>query len=543
MGNAQSQKNTAQNTDMFFNKELIDSIDHLASKLIFEQSFQKLSKLNDPKYCDEVSVLTQRLLKKKLKPINVNVVATRVKYGNQDIYAITNEDFENLKTVDDINEKNYNKNEMCLNVSKFYTKIFQTYCAIVTAINPVYVYKDIAGEKKIKSVFDDISSENKNRSSIGLRSLCSRRIFYLKPRKMGEKEMTLKVNTCKMNVKGRDIPYLTREHVEHRNNKLENLDQSKELKNSEIIENVVQENQNTEVKNEVEEQPKEDGETQKEGEEPQKEGEEPQNGGGEPQNEGEEPQKEGEEPKNEDGEPQEEVQVENNELVIADINDKKESNIGDKPVTMDDSQVKMISDIIETMSLADEPGIVSLENLYKDVMKIKTDNGKLKGEFEMSTASKKKYKKDLNDFYEAFVPNGSDIGSIEKFSDIKLTDFTKSKECSSDAKVPWGKTIVGDTRKQKDSLFVKYGKHFQTMIARVKERENELIGLLQELFDFDLEKDIPIKIKGNLTEDKLTKEVMPKVMKTIKTMYIDCEKDFQNGIKIYNDIYLQRNNL
>jgi len=67
MGNAQSQKNTAQNTDMFFNKELIDSIDHLASKLIFEQSFQKLSKLNDPKYCDEVSVLTQRLLKKKTK--------------------------------------------------------------------------------------------------------------------------------------------------------------------------------------------------------------------------------------------------------------------------------------------------------------------------------------------------------------------------------------------------------------------------------------------------------------------------------------------
>jgi hypothetical protein len=216
MGNAQSQKKDSKDPDLFFNEELINSIDELASKLIFEQSFQNLLKLNDPTYCDEVSVLTHRLLKKKLKPINVNVVSTRVKYGNQDLYAITDEGFKQLKVVDEEGEKNYDKNEMCLNVSKFYTKIFQAYSAIVSAINPVYVYKDVAGDEKIKSVFDKVSNENKSRADIGLRSLCSRRIFYLKPKKMGEKEMTLKVNTCKMNVKGRDIPYLTREHVEHR---------------------------------------------------------------------------------------------------------------------------------------------------------------------------------------------------------------------------------------------------------------------------------------------------------------------------------------
>ena len=117
--------------------------------------------------------------------------------------------------------------------------------------------------------------------------------------------------------------------------------------------------------------------------------------------------------------------------------------------------------------------------------------------------------------------------------------------CSSDldAAIPWGKTIKGDARKKEDSLFVEYGKHFQTMISHVKDREGELVDLLHELFSFDLEKDVPIKIKGDLTEDKLTKEIMPKVMKTIKTMYIDCEKDFQRGIEIYNKIYKQRNNL
>jgi hypothetical protein len=209
-----------------------------------------------------------------------------------------------------------------------------------------------------------------------------------------------------------------------------------------------------------------------------------------------------------------------------------------------EGEVKMVSDIIDTMTLADEPGIVSLENLYKDVMKIKTDDGKLKGEFVMSDKSKSKYKNDLKDFYKAFVPKGTNIGSIEKFSDIKLTDFTKSKEClNKDVTIPWGKTIKGDARKKEDSLFVEYGKHFQTMISHVKEREGELIDLLHELFSFDLEKDVPIKIKGDLTEDKLNKEIMPKIMKTIKTMYIDCEKDFQRGIEIYGKIYKQRNNL
>ena len=63
MGNAQSQSKK-EKTDMFFNQELVDSIDTLASKLIFEQSFQNLLKLQKPEYCKEISVLTHRLLKK-----------------------------------------------------------------------------------------------------------------------------------------------------------------------------------------------------------------------------------------------------------------------------------------------------------------------------------------------------------------------------------------------------------------------------------------------------------------------------------------------
>ena len=81
------------------------------------------------------------------------------------------------------------------------------------------------------------------------------------------------------------------------------------------------------------------------------------------------------------------------------------------------------------------------------------------------------------------------------------------------------------------------------MIADVRERETELINLLHEIFDFDLKKEIPIKIKGDLTEDKLNNEIMRDIKDTVKKMYIDCEINFQQGIQIYNQIYKDRNKM
>ena len=480
MGNAQSQQK--KSADMYFNEELINSIDLLASKLIFEQSFQNLKKLDDPRYCNEVSILTQQLLKKKLDPININIVSTRIKYGTQDLYVIDDNGYKQLKKV---NHKG-DKDALCLNVSRFYTRVFQAYSAIVSAISPVYVYKDIEGNEKVSSVFDEISSENKNKADIGLRSLCSRRIYYLKPKTMGEKQMKLNVNNCKMNVKNRKIPILTKSFIKKQK------------------------------KEDVKEEPKKEEEQPKEViEEPKKEEEVT-----------EEKQKTEEEAKKE-----EEVTQEQKPIQMGGVNEVSEG------------KVQMTSDLIETMTLADEPGIKSLENLYKDFMKIEIEGKQLKGVFVMSDKSKKQYEKDVKDFYKAFVPaNQQNTKDIKKFSDIKLTDYTKMKECN-DKKAPWGAPIIGNASERKDSLFIKYGTHFQTMIKNVKDRETELIGLLHRLFDFDLEKDVPIKIKGDLTEDKLNNEIMKDIQNAIKKMYIGCEMDFQSGIQIYNEIYKHRNNM
>ena len=523
MGNAQSQQK--KSADLFFNEELINSIDLLASKLIFEQSFQNLKLLDDPRYCNEVSILTQKLLKKKLKPININIVSTRIKFGTQDLYVIDDNGYKQLKKADHKGDKD----TLCLNVSRFYTRVFQAYSAIVCAISPVYVYKDIEGTEKVSSVFDNIGSENKNKADIGLRSLCSRRIHYLKPKSMGEKQMKLNVNNCKMNVKNRKIPILTKSFVKK---------QKKEQKEESTKEEQPQEQQ-TEEEPKKEEEPKEQQtEEEPKKEEQQTEEEQPKE---EPkkeevtEEEGKKEEVTEEEPKKEEqqteAEPKEQPKEEQKQIQMG----------GDNEVI--EGKVQMTSDLIETMSLVDEPGIKSLENLYKDFMKIEIEGKQLKGVFVMSDKSKKQYEKDVKDFYKAFVPtNQQNAKNIKEFSDIKLTDYTKMKECK-DKKAPWGAPIIGDASKRKDSLFIKYGTHFQTMIKNVKDRETELIELLHRLFDFDLKNKVPIKIKGDLTEDKLNNEIMKDIQNAIKKMYIGCETDFQRGIQIYNEIYKQRNNM
>jgi hypothetical protein len=595
MGNAQSQKKSNKGS-MYFNEELIDSIDLLASKLIFEQSFQNLKELQNPSYCEEVSILTQRLLKKKLNKKTISMVSNRIKYGTQDLFIIDKQGFKQLR---DINDRDYEKDVMCLNVSKFYTKIFQAYSAIVGAINPVYVYTDAEGTQQIRTVMDDISMENKSKADIGLRSMCSRRIAYLKPKKMGEKQMTLQVNQCKMNDKSSEIPVMTREHVDKRKDTSTDITPSMEESQSDEKETPEETPQSspsmeephtnkepqetTTSQDETEkESPEQQQEKQPEKEEKQTESDitkmakdiaeslnifkqpqpQPQKGGDDKDNEEDDSKNttdeetsinEIDEPANEpsvmdDGSDDEDEYKEEDEDEDEEPAEGKEPDEDQTP----DGKMTTTMGLIGTMTLADEPGIQSLENLYKDTMKIETDQGKVTGLFVRSSNSEKQYKQDLQDFYKAFIPNGKfNSEEIKSFSDIKLTDFTKTKECNDNTdesiKQKWGSTIVGDSSKREDRLFVEYGTHFKKMINNVQEREAELIGCLHDLFDFNLdeekETEVPIQIKGSLTESDLDNTIRPKILKTIKKMYIDCEKDFQQGVNIYNKIYKQRNNL
>ena len=485
---------------------------------------------------------------------------------------------------------------MCLNVSKFYTKIFQAYSAIVGAINPVYVYTDAEGTQQIRTVMDNISMENKSKADIGLRSMCSRRIAYLKPTKMGEKQMTLQVNQCKMNDKSSEIPVMTREHVDKRKDTSSDITPSIEESQSDeespeeespqsspSIEEPQTNKEPQETTTSQDETEKEPQEQQQE-KQPEKEEKQPKNyitnmakniaenlnslnifkkpqpqpqpqqqkGGYDKDKDQDKDQDEdqykdqykdkGEESDKDKGEESDEDEDEY-EYEDEEPDEGKEPDEDQTP----DGKMTTTMGLIGTMTLADEPGIQSLENLYKDTMEIKTDQGKVTGSFVRSSTSETQYKKDLKDFYNAFIPNGKfNSEKIQSFSDIKLTDFTKTKECNDNTdeniKQKWGSAIVGDSSKREDRLFVEYGTHFKKMINNVQKREAELIGCLHDLFDFNLdeekETEVPIQIKGSLTESDLDNTIRPKILQKIKEMYIDCEKDFQQGVNTVSYTHL-----
>ena len=585
MGNAASQSDSKKN--MFYNEELIESIDLLASKLIFEQSFQELQNLKDTNYCNEVAILTQRLLKQKLNKINVNMILNRVVFGaqEQDLFIIDPNGLKKLKNIDD---RGYDKYKMCSYVSHFYTQIFQAYSAIVTAINPVYVYTDSENKQHIRTVFDDISAEHKNKADIGLRSMCSRRIEYLKPIQMGEEKMTLTTkHYCNMNKKGTEIPILKKEinkpesEEEVAPSKEEEGEKEKEgekegeedtvEKAEKVVESITKEESATKKDSEAEAEAEAEESESEESESEESEVEEEKTPDTNIKDEEfikqvakrvAEIQKQTAGQKGEDDEDksEEEDGAEDEEDNEDEAGDEEEDGAEDEEDNEDEEEetngrIMTTAELIDTMTLADEPGIQSLEKLYTDTMSLEVNGEKVNAVFKRSDKSEEQYKKDLEEFYKAFVPNMKfDDNKIKSFSDIPLTDFTKTQECNNIKNSESSELTFVHAKDSKDSkdreedregskLFIEYGTHFQKMVKNVRERETELIECLHKLFDFDLDpkKEIPIRIRGDLTEDKLNKEIRPKIFKVIKTMYIQCEKDFQEGIRIYNEIYKHRN--
>ena len=197
--------------------------------------------------------------------------------------------------------------------------------------------------------------------------------------------------------------------------------------------------------------------------------------------------------------------------------------------------------------LSDEPGISELELLYFD--KYNFNDGLYYG---MTEESQKDYQTDLELFYKVFtgqetIPpkkgqngeilkdkKGSPIPSITKFSQIPLKAFHKQELCKGENS-PWTQIYRGNPS---DKLFKEYAEHLKTMISKSQDRENALLGVIKEIFSFWVDpqkKEKVLTINPKLNNESLQKLVV-KTRKIIIDLYINCEKDFQKGLNIYEGI-------
>ena len=180
--------------------------------------------------------------------------------------------------------------------------------------------------------------------------------------------------------------------------------------------------------------------------------------------------------------------------------------------------------------LNDEPGIQELMRLYLDD-KYDYSNGTFNG---MLKETEEIFRKDLYLFYKTFTGNEKMPDNIKQFSDIKLRDYNKQIGCQ--GATPFMKEKY--TINKKDELFVKYANNITQMIQSATDNQHKLLSVINKLFKYVTDPysgKIVIRINPNLT-DELLKQCVVETRKFIIDLYVKCETDYFEGIKIYQAI-------
>ena len=195
----------------------------------------------------------------------------------------------------------------------------------------------------------------------------------------------------------------------------------------------------------------------------------------------------------------------------------------------DDGDITLSPDICsDSINITDEPGIPELETLYYDKYDYKTGNFD-----QMKDATKREYLRDVEKFYKVFT--GSDTlpdNPIKSFSDIKLSEYNKSNICKHTN--PIREKITGSL---KDELFQKYALTLRDMVRKSNDVQKQLLEVVNKLFTYHENKDKKriVRIRPELNEKSLN-DIVSKTRHIILNYYLTCEKDFTQGVKLYESI-------
>lgn len=183
----------------------------------------------------------------------------------------------------------------------------------------------------------------------------------------------------------------------------------------------------------------------------------------------------------------------------------------------------------ELKTLQDEPGIPELIELYNDA-NYDYETGEFNG---MSVETEKLFKENLKEFYTTFTGNENMPPEIKQFSDVKLRDYNKNGKCMSSFNSP----ITGT-----NDLFKQYANNIQQMILKTNKNRDELLGILNKLFVYFVDTSTGakiIRINPDLDETKL-QTIVVDTRNIIIKLYLNCEQDYVNGIKLYEAIVEQK---
>ena len=162
-------------------KSLAQIVDFVATNYILTANFQDLLNLTDKNYCDELVVLTSKVIANHLDSQTIDYLAQRTQ-GGEIINQMTKDKVIYFKK-NELEKLNINnptqKKRVCIGIARFYIKIAHLYAAIATTINPEYVYKDELGQKVKVSLLKKQQIPQGANPTIERKNICSERIKAL----------------------------------------------------------------------------------------------------------------------------------------------------------------------------------------------------------------------------------------------------------------------------------------------------------------------------------------------------------------------------
>lgn len=180
MGNALS--NT--NVDKSNKKSLSQIIDYVATNYILTQNFKDMEKLTDTDYCNNLVILTSKIVGEKLSNKDINYLTQRLK-GKSEVNEMDSDKLIYFKKdeIDNLDVQNVQnatqKRRMCIGIAKFYVKVAQVFSAIVTTVNPTYKFKDMSGNTQEVDLSQKENIPDEAKASIQRINMCSQRINAL----------------------------------------------------------------------------------------------------------------------------------------------------------------------------------------------------------------------------------------------------------------------------------------------------------------------------------------------------------------------------
>jgi hypothetical protein len=129
---------------------IFETLDKISSDYILSMDYNALSRMGNEEYCNKFTMITKDILDKQFNKLDIQYLSIRIKKGHKpliDIFNTTsNTDIPEQETIQKNEQVLYaesfttdNKQQMCLNISRFYIKIGHLFAAIVKALDPVYI--------------------------------------------------------------------------------------------------------------------------------------------------------------------------------------------------------------------------------------------------------------------------------------------------------------------------------------------------------------------------------------------------------------------